>query len=55
MAKKTDQNKDKASRTDLDPNFPDTSTEIPERTILNETPNQNQQIKNIKKFMADRT
>ena len=55
MAKKTDQNKDKTSQTNIDPSYPSTSTRIPEKTFLNKAPNQNQQIKNIEKFMADKT
>ena len=55
MAKKTDQNKDKTSQVNLDPNHPSTSIEIPETTVLNKTPNQSQQIKNIEKVMAEKT
>ena len=47
MAKKTDQKKDKDRQASLDPNYPSTSTKIPEIVVLNKTPNQSQQIKNI--------
>ena len=55
MAKKTDQNKYKTSQKNLDLNCPSTSTKIPETSVLNKNPYQNQQIKNIEKIMADRT
>ena len=52
MAKKTDQNKDKASQASLDPNCPSTSTKIPKPAVLKKTSNQSQQVKNIEKVMA---
>ena len=54
MSKKTDPNKGKISQQNNDPSCPITSTSGLEKTILSKAPNQNQQIKNVEIFMADK-
>ena len=55
IVKKIDPDKGKIDQKNNDPSFPSTSTSDPDKTILSRPPNQNQQIKNVEKFMADKT
>ena len=55
MAKKTDPNRDKTSRPSGDTSCPSASTSGPENFSLSKAPNRNQQIKNVEKFMANKT
>ena len=55
MAKKTDPNKDKTSQPGVDTSCPSTSASGPKKTLITKAPDQNQQITNVEKFMADKT
>ena len=55
MAKKADPNTNKTSQSNVGTSCPSTSASGPEKTLITKAPNQNQQIKNVEKFMADKT
>ena len=54
IVKKAEANKGKISQPNNDLSCPSTSTSYPEKTILSKAPTQDQHIKNVEKFMADK-
>ena len=54
MAKKADLNKPKTSQPSNDSGCPSTSISSPEKTLLSKPSNQNQKIKNVERFMAEK-
>ena len=54
MGKKTDPNKEKTSQPSVDTRCPSTFASGPKKTLITKAPDQNQQITNVEKFMADK-